>query len=115
MFKSPQKFRLPDNFITSNANNGAFLVKSVKFKRPLRVIASDGGGWEHVSVSLENRCPTWKEMAHIKSLFWGDEDLVIQYHPPEEDYVNVHPFCLHLWRKSGTNDFCERPDKILVG
>jgi hypothetical protein len=47
----------------------------------LRVIASDGKGWEHISVSLPNRCPNWREMCFIKSLFWDEEDVVIQYHP----------------------------------
>ena len=32
----------------------------------IAVIASWGGGWEHVSVSLARRCPTW-ESANKKS------------------------------------------------
>ncbi|MCR4532718.1 hypothetical protein NUV62_17465 [Acinetobacter venetianus] len=55
-------------------------------------------GWEHVSVSLPARCPTWEEMCFIKSLFWGEDDCVIQYHPPKSDYVNNHQYCLHMWR-----------------
>jgi hypothetical protein len=54
--------------------------------------------WEHVSVSTKTRCPTWKEMSWVKDLFFDDEEIVIQYHPRKADYVNVHPFCLHLWR-----------------
>jgi hypothetical protein len=74
---------------------------------PLRVISSgeadsipDSGGWEHVSVSLPDRCPTWEEMCRVKDLFWRDDETVIQIHPPKAQYVNQHPHCLHLWRKA---------------
>jgi hypothetical protein len=67
----------------------------------LRVISSgtdDEHGWEHVSVSLLTRCPTWEEMQHVKELFFQDEECVIQFHPPKSMYVNFHQYCLHLWR-----------------
>lgn len=76
--------------------NGKFLLISPQPE--LCMVASDGMGWEHVSVSLEDRCPTWEEMCRVKRLFWDKEDTVIQYHPPESDYVNWHPYVLHLWR-----------------
>lgn len=47
------------------------------------IIASWGGGWEHVSVSLSNRCPTWEEMCMVKDIFWGEDECVIQFHPPK--------------------------------
>jgi len=63
------------------------------------IIASWGGGWEHVSISLPDRCPTWEEMCWAKNLFWNENETAIQYHPPENDqYVNLHPFCLHIWK-----------------
>ena len=54
--------------------------------------------WEHVSVSLNRRCPTWEEMCYIKSLFWEEEETVIQFHPKKSQYRNLHPYCLHMWR-----------------
>ena len=63
------------------------------------VIASNGCGWEHVSVSNEKHIPSWKVMCKIKELFFDDEETVIQFHPPKSEYVNIHPNCLHLWRK----------------
>ncbi len=62
------------------------------------VIASDGKDWEHVSVSLPDRCLTWEEMCFIKGMFWGEEDAVMQIHPRKSEYVNNHPYTLHLWR-----------------
>jgi hypothetical protein len=77
--------------------NGAFFVLGPCGKE-LKIIASDGMGWEHVSVSLRNRCPNWQEMCFVKGLFWDEEEAVMQLHPPKSDYVNYHPYCLHLWR-----------------
>jgi hypothetical protein len=54
--------------------------------------------WEHVSVSIAKKIPTWVEMCWVKALFWDDEDAVMQLHPPKSTYVNNHPNCLHLWR-----------------
>jgi len=84
-------------------------------------IASDGSGWEHVSVHAFQlrkgrrivRTPTWDEMCWIKATFWDDDDVVVQFHPRKRDYVNAHPATLHLWR-STAGDF-PRPDPILVG
>lgn len=99
MFAVPEKNRVTSGmFGTSktNGNNGIFIVTHGKVK--LTCIASDGLEWEHVSVSLHNRTPTWDEMCFIKSMFWDDEDCVMQLHPPKSQYVNNHPHCLHLWR-----------------
>jgi hypothetical protein len=38
---------------------------------------------------------------------------VIQYHPPESEYVNNHPNCLHLWRPTGCA--LPMPPSIMVG
>ena len=81
--------------------------------RPLDVIFSDGLGWEHVSVSTRGRCPNWPEMCLVKNLFWSPEDCVIQYHPPEAEYVNDHPYCLHLWRPQGVA--VPIPPRYLIG
>ncbi len=62
------------------------------------VICSDGEGWDHVSVSLPERCPTWDEMCHIRGLFFSDHETVMQLHPRKDQYVNNHSYCLHLWR-----------------
>ena len=50
--------------------------------------------WEHVSVSTERRTPTWSEMCFVKDLFWGEEEAVMQVHPPRSEYVNYHPHSL---------------------
>lgn len=66
-------------------------------------ILSSGGddGWEHVSVSIPRRTPNWKEMCFVKDAFWNDDEVVMQLHPAKAEYVNFHPYCLHLWRPLG--------------
>jgi hypothetical protein len=94
-----------------DGSNGAFRFP-INGKLCLYVVASDGEmpqamGWEHISVHAEyktksgkrkKRTPTWEEMCHIKDMFWGKDECVIQFHPPESEYVNCHPHTLHLWR-----------------
>lgn len=118
MFSVPERYRVKTGIMASHkraGNNGAFFVVTVKLPLPLSVIASDGLGWEHVSVSLGHKMPGWDEMSFIKGLFWSAEDIVIQIHPPKSESINNHKYCLHLWRKAGTNDYLERPPSIMVG
>jgi hypothetical protein len=74
------------------AEGGCFLLGK------LHIIASWGGGWDHVSVSLHDRCPTWDEMERVKRAFFLDGETAMQLHVPVKDHINVHPYCLHLWR-----------------
>lgn len=94
-----------------DGNNGRFIIPR-KAGGKFIVLASDGFGWEHVSVSAVIpparkgkkgrkaiwKVPTWDEMCFIKDLFWKEDETVVQYHPSQEVYVNTQPFVLHLWR-----------------
>lgn len=79
----------------------------------LKVIASDGEGWDHISVSLGHRCPSWSEMCIIKDIFFNPDEVVIQYHPAKAEYINCHPHCLHMWKPQGVDLLV--PPGILVG
>ena len=63
-------------------------------------VASWGGGWDHVSVRplRRNKVPTWEMMCKVKDIFFKPVEAAIQIHPPEDQYVNNMPNCLHLWR-----------------
>lgn len=74
----------------------AFLASSKK-EQTAMVVFSWGCGWDHVSVSYPNRCPTWDEMCEIKSMFFLPDEVCVQYHPAENEYVNNHRHCLHIW------------------
>lgn len=67
----------------------------------LKVMVSAGdeqNGWDHVSISLANRCPNWEEMEFIKHMFFADDEWAMQLHAPSADHISVHPYCLHIWR-----------------
>jgi hypothetical protein len=96
-----------------DAYNGAFLVPYPRTGVTLKVIVSDGDGWDHVSVSLDNRCPNWLEMDFIKRLFFQPQETAMQLHVPETDHISFHPNCLHLWRPQ--YGAIPRPPNELVG
>ena len=98
-----------------HGNNGAFRVRG-PLGRTLQLIISDGGGWEHVSVTYANnklrRTPVWDEMHWVKTLVWQDDECVMQLHPPQSRYVNCHPYCLHLWKP--TEGEIPQPPALMV-
>lgn len=101
--------------IIGQDNNGCFKV--FVNGRAFFCIASDGCGWDHVSVSPMNRkrktCPTWEEMSAIKDVFFLPEECVVEYHPPKSEYVNDYSCCLHLWRPNDGRKI-PVPPQILV-
>jgi len=96
-----------------DAGNGVFLVPSPIDNAGMRVIASNGLGWDHVSVSRKNRCPNWTELEYVKRLFFLDHETAMQLHVPSSDHLSLHDYCLHLWRP---NDGVEipRPPALMV-
>ena len=110
-----EKYRHTKGMLGSTSrlgNNGLFFIPCPLTKRKLKVVASDGMGWEHVSVSLPDRDPLWKEMCFIKDIFWDGEEVVLQYHPKKSEYVNLHKHCLHLWRPAAQFPV---PPSMMVG
>lgn len=80
---------------------------------PLRIIASWQLGWDHVSVSLPDKCPDWAQMERVKRAFFKPDETAMQLHVPPSDHVNCHPYCLHLWRPHFAD--IPRPPSIMVG
>lgn len=121
---------------SADGNNGAFHLDSPEPGWRLALICSDStepdgldyDKWEHVSVhayryraiipprtqhEAQERTPTWKEMCYVKRLCWDAEDVVMQLHPKESEYVNCHPHVLHLWRPVDAT--IPTPPAIFVG
>lgn len=83
----------------------------------------DGAGtvdteWEHVSVHVydpvfrKQKTPTWEEMCFVKSLFWEDDEAVLELHVAKKDWISIHDHVLHLWRP--TKQAIPLPPKICV-
>ena len=116
-FHVPEGNRVLTGPLGSSANlgnNGAFRL--LLRGECIFVIASDGAGWEHVSVSFgagSTRTPSWRQMCEVKDIFWDAEDAVMQLHPPASVYIDMHKGCLHLWKPLNTS--IPLPPRILVG
>lgn len=109
-FHVPEPYRLTlGDFGTTIdfGNNGCFVLPSpISTRRKLLAFSSDGLEWEHVSISARIgrngiETPYWDEMQYIKNLFWDQDDIVMQLHPAQKNYVNTAPNVLHLWRPIG--------------
>lgn len=91
----------------------AYLLSSKRGSHPATVVFSNGGGWDHVSVSFSNRTPTWDEMSEVKRMFFHPDEVAVEYHPPEDQYVNNFAHCLHIWKPQGTE--LPAPPSWMVG
>jgi len=95
---------------TPGSIEGCFMIPYAR--ENLVVICGCGESWDHVSVSLRHRCPTWDEMSFVKNLFFEPDEIAIQFHPPEKDYINVGKTVLHIWRP--WNQKIELPPKWML-
>lgn len=93
-------------------DGGAFRMFN-KQGEMLRIIATAGMGWDHVSVSCKKRCPTWAELEQVKRAFFEDDETAMQLHVPPAEHINNHEFCLHLWRPHDVE--IPRPPGAMVG
>ena len=78
----------------------------------LKYVFSWGMNWEHLSVSMPRKCPSWEQMCRMKDIFWDEDEVCVEYHPRRKDYVNMHSYCLHIWKPIGVE--IPTPPKILV-
>lgn len=83
------------------------------FPGEFKVIASWGMDWDHVSVSRDDRCPTYEEMEKVRKLFFRPEETVMQLSVPRSQHINIHPYCLHWWRPQRLN--IPMPPPMMVG
>jgi len=103
LFFDSHRIPFPKQFVAINPKSaidsehaGAFMFQRAGIT--LRVFADAGDDWDHVSVSLSNRCPTWAEMEYVKRTFFKDDETAMQLHVPPTQHINNHPYVLHLWR-----------------
>ena len=99
--KEEEQFNIAGTYSDPITNKSLFF----KFTRSL--------GWEHLSVSLAHKCPTWEQMCKMKEYFWNDDEVCFQLHPKKEDYVNNHEYCLHIWKPIDKE--IPTPPRIMVG
>jgi hypothetical protein len=102
---------------------GVFRIPAKGTRHGLLVIANSGDmpeavgsayAWDHVSVSLPMRCPTWEEMETVKRLFFLPDETAMQLHVDTGEHISNHRFCLHIWRPCDGREI-PLPPSIMVG
>lgn len=85
-------------------------------RRGLAVLLSlstmdNGERFIHCSLSRRSRLPSWDDVKVVKTTFLGEDTEAFHIVPKKEDYINVNPYCIHLWVPYGgmdrnTDSFC---------
>ena len=91
---------LPNHWLSMGWHGEAAVFDRVDGRRALYSIENHGK-WEHLSLSRPDRLPSWDELREAKNEFFGRQAMAVQILPPESEYVNLHPYVLHLWRFLG--------------
>jgi len=71
-------------------------AKVYKMGRCRILVSQDQGLW-HLSISTPDAQPSYKEIKEARYRFLPDNITMAQIFPPKDEFVNVHPFCHHLW------------------
>lgn len=114
VFRCPEsldKYRIEHPLTPGNKGDrthGALLIK----EQGLKALFSNSLGWEHVSVSRRSKMPSWQDMDWIRRQFWSEDCTAMQLHVPPADHIDLHKYCLHLWRP--TDGQIPRPPHYMV-
>jgi len=71
-------------------------ARTYKYGSCVVVVGHEKGRW-HISISHQNRLPKWEEVRDARYQFVPKEVTMVMVLPRPEQYVNLHPNCLHLW------------------
>lgn len=59
-------------------------------------VENDNKMWRHLSIARPNKYPAYDEIKRIKNIFLGDVKAIMIF-PKDKNFVNIHPYCFHLW------------------
>lgn len=103
---------LPPDWRAVEAASNATRYKSLDGLRViLEVEDVDGELWLHCSFSRKDRVPSWHDTRRTKDVFIGTTRKAVMVLPSQDEHVNVHPHCLHLYsclERDVLPDFRER-------
>ena len=71
-------------------------------KRCTVIVSRETLKW-HLSISTPpgTEPPTYDEIKEARYKFLPDNAFMAQIFPPQDDFVNIHPNCHHLWEIDG--------------
>lgn len=70
--------------------------KPFAFGKCTVLITKDNGKW-HLSISKPNASPSYNEIKEARYRFLPDDVYMAQIFPPKGEFVNIHPYCHHLY------------------
>lgn len=60
------------------------------------IVAKEDNCW-HLSISKKDKLPSYQNLKDARYKFLPNDVVMAQIFPPKSEFVNVHPYCLHLW------------------
>ena len=78
-----------DDYIKKYEWNGLSIIVSVGLY--------NNKEWLHVSFARKSRIPDYNDIQRVRRDFIGEDKKCFMVFPKEENYVNIHKYCLHLW------------------
>ena len=89
---------LPANYAQQeDYANAAFYRRQDGMTVISEVAVYDKRMWLHVSCAFADQLPSWTDLREVKTVFCGPKRLALSILPSEAEYVNIHPYVLHLW------------------
>lgn len=75
-----------------------------KMGRCTITITRDGAdkAW-HLSISTPSASPSYKEIKAARYKYLPDGIYMAQIFPPKDEFINLHPYCHHLWQVNINN------------
>jgi hypothetical protein len=80
-----------------DGNKGKFSPGRFKMGRCTVLVTIDNGKW-HLSISTPSASPSYNEIKQARYAYVPDDVTMAQIFPPKKEFVNIHPFCHHLWQ-----------------
>lgn len=68
------------------------------------IITKELGKW-HLSISRKDRSPSYDEIRNARYALLPDDITMAQIFPPTKEFVNIHPYCHHLFEIENDNPF----------
>ena len=83
---------------------GIFSLQRCKVMVTRDPVGANGSPRWHLSISHPARLPSYEELKAARYKFLPDDIYVAQIFPPQSEFVNLHPYCIHLY-ELGKDEF----------
>lgn len=68
------------------------------------LVSKESSKW-HLSISHEDRQPTYEELKEARYKLCPDNIYMAQIFPPKSQFINIHKNCFHLYQIEGDKKY----------